>query len=114
MATYAELNQILTDTVAGAQVLREKVGVACLIAVNAIVSNADTGAPFSQAAGAHTARLKWAELLLSSYHPTVKELFGIVIAANAGATQAQILAATDASIQSSVNSSIDALASNLS
>lgn len=114
MATYAELNAIMTDTVAGAQVLREKVGVACLIAAETIISgNDDTDPPWDQTAGMHTQRLKWADHLLSGFERTTRELFGIVIAANESATQTQILQASDSAIQSNVNASIDALAANL-
>lgn len=113
MATYAELHAILTDNVAGAQALREKVGVACLIAASTIINGGDTASPWDQTAGAHDKRVKWVKLLLSSYGETTRQIFGIVIASNASATQAAILAATDAAIQSSVNSSVDELAFDL-
>lgn len=114
MATYAELNEILTDTVDGAQALREKVGVACFIAAETIISGGDdTDPPWDQTAGQHDQRLKWVDKLLSSPATTIRQLFAVIIAANESATQANILSASDSSIQSNVNSSIDALSVNL-
>jgi len=113
MATFAELNAILTDNVAGAQALREKVGVACLIASSVIIDGDDTVPPWDQTAGAHDKRIKWVKLLLGSYEATVRQMFGIVIASNAAATQGAILSASDASIQTAINESVDALASDL-
>ena len=113
MATYAELNAILTDSVASAQALREKVGIAAIVAAQMIIDNADTAVPFDQTAGAHDQRLLWANRLLTAFEGTVRELFGIVVVANRAASQAQILNATDALIQDSVNETIDSLAKNL-
>ena len=113
MATFAELNDILTDDVTGAQELREKVGIACLIAAATIIQGNDTTATWDQTAGAHDKRIKWVKLLLSSYPDTVRQMFGVVIASNATAAQAAILTASDSTIQTAVNESIDALASDL-
>ncbi len=113
MATYAELHAILTDNIAGAQTLREKVFVAGLVAAETIVSVADTVAPWDQTAGAHDQRLKWVDRFLGSPDAVTRELFGIVVAANAGVSQAGILGASDTAIQTNVNESIDSLAANL-
>ena len=113
MATYAEINAILTDTVSGAQLLREKVGVASLIAAQMIIAGDDDGAPFDQTAGAHDQRILWASRLLSNNAGVTREMFDIVVVANRAFTQSQILNATDVAIQTNVNASIDSLAKNL-
>ena len=113
MATYTELNQILTDSVPGAQELREKVGIASLVTVSLILQNLDTGAPFDQAAGAHDQRVKWAEKTLDNYDVCTRQMFEVVIAINASATQSQILNASDTAIQNNINSTVDSLAANL-
>jgi len=112
MATYSELNAILTDTVSGGQSLREKVRMACLIAAQTIIAGDDTSDPPWATTG-HAQRLKWVDKMLASPDSTAREVFGIVVAANAAATQANIIGATDSAIQSNVNESIDALAANL-
>lgn len=113
MASYQELRQILTDSVAGAQALRDKVGVGCLIAANAIIAGDDDAAPWDQTAGAHDQRVKWVIRLLATPESVTREMFQVVIAANASATQAQILSASDAAIQSAVNATIDVLSEHL-
>lgn len=113
MATYAQLYQIIGIEVEGSLDLKRKVGIAGLIAANLVASGADSGAPFSQVAGAHTQRVKWAELVYQGSDVVFSQLFRAVIAANSGATQAQILTASDATIQSSVNAIVDTLAANL-
>ena len=113
MATYAQLYQVIGNEVEGSLDLKRKVGVAGLIAANLIASGADSGAPFSQSAGAHDQRVKWAELVYQGSDVVFSQLFRAVIAANASATQAQILTASDATIQSSVNAIVDTLAANL-
>jgi len=111
MATNAELNAIGTESVAGAQELRESVRTSCFIAAQIIVSGDDTGTPWD--ATNHTQRLKWADRMLSNPDGVSREVFWIVLAANKAATQAQILAATDATVQSNVNESVDGLSTNL-
>ena len=114
MATYGELHDILTDNVAGAQALRQEVGIACLVAATTIIGGNDTASPpWSQEAGAHDKRIKWVKLLLTQYDDTNRQVFALVIADNATAPQSGILTATDAVIQSSVNKVIDALAADL-
>jgi hypothetical protein len=112
MATYAEVNSIWTDTTPGSQALREKVGIACLVAADIIISGEDSTDP-PWATGGHDQRIKWVHRLLGNYEMTAREIFGLVIASNVSFTQAQILGASDAAIQSSVNASIDSLAANL-
>lgn len=111
MATYAELNAILTESVTGAQELREKVRVACLVAAQTIASGGDTGGPWSPTG--HDQRLKWMVKMLSAPDATSREMFGVAVAANAAVSQAGILGASDSMLQTNVNASIDALAANL-
>ena len=111
MATYVELNAIGTESVAGAQALREKVRVACYIAAETIISGDDTGNPWDPTN--HTQRTKWVDKMLSDPEGTSRQMFSIVIAANNTASQAQILGATDSVIQTNVNESIDSLSTNL-
>lgn len=112
MATHAELNAIMTESVVGAQALREKVFVACVIAASIIVEGEDTADP-PWATGNHAQRLKWVDRLLSMPYSTTKEIFSLVVAANASSPQAGILSASDAVIQGNVNEMIDALSTNL-
>lgn len=53
----------------------------------------------------------WARNALAAPRATANEVVNFVIASNAGATTVQILEATDADIQSNVNSAVDNLLS---
>jgi hypothetical protein len=110
MATFSELNSILTDTTPGAQQLREEVRMACLIAANAILRNTDTADP-PWNAGNHEQRLQWATSFLRSPTDITAQMFGIVIAENNGASVSNIISASDTVILSNVEESIDSLAS---
>jgi hypothetical protein len=108
------LHNILTDNVAGSQALREKVGIACAIAAETIISGGDdTDPPWDQAAGKRDQRLKWADRFLRSPVAVTREVFWVVVAANESATQSNILSASDSTIQTNVNGSVDSLAAGL-
>lgn len=113
MATYAELFQIIGFQVEGAQDLRNKVGIACLVASDLISSGNDDGAPFDQTAGAHDLRIKWAEMAYQGNVSLINQVFRAVVAANESVTQAGIIGASDAALQANVNAVVDALAANL-
>lgn len=113
MATYDELFEIFTDTVPGAQTLRQRVQIACGVVSALIIEGNDDGPPFEQTGSAHMARVRWAERFLTTPAETARQMFYVVIAKHAGADQAVILGADDATIQTAVNSSIDPLASVL-
>lgn len=113
MADYTELFAIMSNSVAGAQTLRDKVASAVLITAELILNNGDTAAPFDQAAGKHDLRVKWADMAVKNWLGTANEVTRVVVAANDTATQTAILNASDASILSSVESIIDALSANL-
>lgn len=113
MATYAQLYQVIGGEVEGATDLRRKVAIAALISANLIATGADSGAPFSQDAGKHDLRVLWAEQAFQGQESFFSQVFRSVVAANSSATQAQILTASDATIQSSVNAVVDTLAAGL-
>ena len=110
MATYQELFAVLHRSVTGAGELRDKVAVAVLIAADKISSGSDTGPPFGQGAGAHDKRVLWAQRAYAGPRAMAEQVFAGVIAANASASQAAIIGASDASIQSAVDAIVDALA----
>lgn len=110
MATYLELHDILDFEVTGATDLYKEVAVACLVTADLISSAGDDGAPFDQTAGAHDKRVIWAEQAYKKSKTIIDQVFSAVIAANAGASQATILQATDTAIQNNVNAVVDTLA----
>lgn len=112
MATYLELFNILTLNVTGAAELRNKIGIATLITADKIRSGNDNAAPFDQTAGAHEKRLLWASNVFESDRG-IQKVFGAVVAANESSTQSQILNATDAVIQSSMDGIADVFATAL-
>lgn len=113
MATFAELYQIIGLEVEDAPTLRRKVAVAVLVAANAIARGDDDEAPFSQEDGAHELRVRWAASALACQDDIISRVFRSAVCANTAASKAQILAASDAAIQSSVNAIIDTLAAGL-
>lgn len=92
MATYAELFALGTNTE-----LRNKVVVAVTIKANAI---ATSGTPTQL-------EINWAKDAFSAPIKTAEMVYHAVLAANAGATTAQILGASDVLIQSSVDDVVD-------
>ena len=116
MATYLEVQDIWFNRGAAngsAAHLKDKVREAGFVAAHTILTVADTSAPFDQTAGMHDKRVKWAVRMVSEHEVVTEELFGIVLAANVGVSQATILAAGDSAIQTNVNEVIDALSANL-
>lgn len=113
MASYKELYQIMAYQVEDARDLRNKVAISALITADKIASNNDQSAPFSQDAGKHDLRVKWAELAYQGLDSVFDQVFRAVVAANASATQNAILTANDATIQSNIDAVVDTLASVL-
>lgn len=101
MATYAELLTIAT-TASGAA-LKDKIKVAAIIACDTIRSEADT-------VPNHANRLIWAKATLQDPGRAAEQLTWAVLAQNAGATVAQITGASDATVQTAVNSAVNLLA----
>lgn len=114
MATYPELFEIMSNSIAGAQDLRDKIAVAAMIAADIILQgDDDTDPPWSQSAGAHDQRVKWATKAVATPIQEAENLLRLVVAANSGSAQNIILAASDAAIQNNVNAVIDGLAADL-
>lgn len=99
MATYLELRSLLR----GESDLTQKVETAVIIAADTI--NSESGAT-----GNHTNRLVWAKQALANWASKASDILPAVIAANSGATVANIRNASDSAIQSNVDSVIDLFA----
>ena len=113
MASYTEIQKILSRGVPGADALRDEVEIACAVAAQLIISGNDGAAPFDQNIGKHEQRVLWAIQFLNNPKPVAYQMFIIVVVANESVPQTNILEAIDAAIQTNVNESIDALAANL-
>ena len=101
MATYLELFSIRSEPE-----LVEKMTVAVVVAAEAI--RVDASPPANQAN-----RLKWASLVFANPTSEARSMLWAVLAANKSATLAQIIGATDSSIQTNVDSAGDVFADNL-
>lgn len=99
MATYVEIRDIATT----GSVLIQKMQVAAAIAANKIRLEADSTPN-------HANRLKWAKYAFQNSEQAARDLLWPVLAANASFTSVAILAASDALVQSAVDSAIDTLA----
>ena len=95
MATYLELRELFTDST-----LTNRVQTAVAIAAEEILTEADT-------APNHSQRLQWAVQAIVNTRTVAQDALKLVLAANAGASVAQIHGATDAAIQSNVDAVID-------
>lgn len=98
MATYAELNGEYSDGN-----LFIKVKVACFIAASAVTAEVNTTPN-------HTNRLLWAKLVYEDPDREARRMLWAVLAANQAQTLATIQGATDAQVQTAVNSTIDVFA----
>jgi len=98
MATYLELLSASRD-----DVLNQKMRVAVVIATEVIRTEAG-------ATPNHAARVLWAKTVYQSPEDVAKRMIFAVLAQNANATLAAILASSDATIQTAVNAAVDALA----
>lgn len=106
MATLAELHtlHLRGDAPDGPiDTLYKKVTGAVLVAAEAIRNEVDTTAN-------HVNRMTWAKHAFQNPEDKAKELWNALMAANASFSQAQILAANDAAIQSAVNNAINLFA----
>lgn len=97
MATYAEIATINSD--AAWQAFADKAMVAAIIKAHAVI-NATTP-PIT--------RLEWARSALANPRTAANDIVFYAIAANSGATIAQILSASDAAIQSAIDTAVDAI-----
>lgn len=94
MATYQELFDLRSNSD-----LRNKVAVACVKKAQALL-----GLPTPTAD-----QVAWASSTLASPIAQADKIFAYVLAANSAATVAQITSATDAAIQTNVDTAADAL-----
>lgn len=99
MALYVDLFQLANDDV----VFRNRVTVACVVAAEAVRTEADTTAN-------HVNRLAWAARVYADPVGESRRMLWAVLAQNAGATVAQITGATDGTIQSAVNAAVNVFA----
>jgi hypothetical protein len=113
MATLVEIFQVVALEAEGAAVLRNKVFGAMLKVADVISKGTDTNAPFSQEAGKHDQRIKWASQAYQGSLSIIDQTFKAVVSANAAATKAQILGAIDADIETAVRGVVDTLADNM-
>ena len=101
MATYIELRELHSDAT-----LLAKVYIAVLKAVELVVTE-DVGT------ANHANRLLWAKETLVNPVRMAKTMYPYILAANSSATVAQIQSASDASVQSNINSIIDVVATGV-
>ena len=92
MATYAEVFGLISNTE-----LRNKVVTATIVKAHAI----------SQLASPSQKEIDWAARAYANPIGTAESILRAVLAANVGATVAQILGAADATIQTNVNDAVD-------
>jgi hypothetical protein len=98
MATYVELLQAAED-----DTLNKKARVAVIIAADVV--RAEAGATAN-----HATRLAWASQALRDPIGEGKRALWCALAQNAGLTSAQLLAASDAALQTAINAAVDLLA----
>lgn len=98
MATYEELKTLDMHGV-----LLNRCEVAVWVAINTIATENPSTAN-------HAARVAWAKDAVARPRVVAEAVIKIALAANAGATTAQILNATDAALQAVVNSAVAMLA----
>lgn len=98
MATYTELYNLMVNSD-----LANKVLSACVIAAEAIRNEAP-------ATSNHANRLKWAKNVLRNPEGIRTPMLRAILGQNAAVTQANILNATDNTIQTNVNAAVDLFA----
>lgn len=98
MATYVELYELAQSTA-----LRERVAVACVVAAESIRS--DTSPPTNQAQ-----RLAWARRTFENPLAEASKMLPVLLAQNKALTMLQIASASDAAIQTAVDSAVDVFA----
>ncbi len=93
MATYTKIRDLFSD-----DTLRNRVEVAVIVAADGLLA----GTPTAD-------EQKWATAVFDSPRREGKKAYMAVLAANSGATVAQIQSATDAAIQANVDDVVAAL-----
>lgn len=95
MATYLELLQASNDST-----LTQKIRVAVIIAAELVRMEPGTTAN-------HVVRVAWAKNVFLNPEQEAKRMLWCVLAQNKDATLAQIIGASDATVQTAVNAAID-------
>ena len=108
MATYLELRGLYND-----DNLQNKVEIALTIAANEVLQGDDTAPPYSQAAGAHDKRVRFAYRIIQNTANTAEEALKLVLAENNGLTVAQIQGANDSAFLTNVKDLFDELSNGL-
>lgn len=98
MATYQELLSASEN-----ETLNKKIRVACWVAADIVRAE-------SNATPNHANRMLWAREVFRNPNTVAQQMITAVLAQNRAATQAAILAADDATVQTAVNNAIDLLA----
>lgn len=98
MATYIELFALRAN-----DTLRNRITVACTIAANAIRNEAE-------ATTNHANRLLWAKAVFVNPDAEGQRMLWAVLAQNAAVTTAQILNASDETVQAAVNAAVNVFA----
>lgn len=98
MATLSQLWGLMTHAD-----LTQKVSAACIVAAEAIRVESD-------ATPNHANRLKWAKKVMQDHVSAGADMLKAVLAANAAATEAQIIAASDSTIQDAVSAAVNIFA----
>ena len=95
MATYTELATIADD--AGFGSLQSKVRVAVIVKATSLI---DAATPTA-------AEIEWSKTALANPNSVADDVTRYIIAANKGASVAQIVGATDTAVQNNVDSAVD-------
>jgi hypothetical protein len=103
MATYEELFDLQRN-----QQLLDKITVAIIVSTNTIFEGGDAGAPWDGAN--HANRVIWAREAAINPRRMAEVFMANVLALNKAMTEAQIIGASDAAIQSNIDASVDSFA----
>ena len=102
MATYTELRNLWSN-----DTLRNRIELAQTVVSNEILVQT-TGLPAN-----HTARVKWAVLVMTSPASWADIMLRLLIARNAALTTAQLTAVSDADLATAIRGAVDSFANNL-
>lgn len=105
MADFLELRSLSANSD-----LKNKVEVAIWIAANEIFRGGDTTEPYSQEAGAHDLRVKWANSALRDKGDSGDDVLRLLLAENEEQSVTTIEGSSDATILTNTKAVIDGLA----
>ena len=102
MAAYTELRSLWSD-----DTLRNRIELAQTVVANEILVQTDA-LPAN-----HTARVKWAVLVMTSPGQWADIMLRLLIARNNALTTAQLIAVADADLATAIRGAVDSFANNL-